>query len=126
MNLDSENNGMTYFIDIDGTIVHHKTENDLEELLFSDSDDKESVEELLPNVKEFWTNIEDHDNIIIITTARSEKYRCLTEKIFKKFNLKYHQLIMDLRTGPRVIINDTPDLTFQKAISINVKRDQGF
>ena len=125
MDPNSENNGKTYFIDIDGTLVHNKQEEDLMELLRKDEVNTESIEELLPNVKTFWNNFEK-DDIIIITTARSEKYRRLTEKLFQKHNLRYDNLIMDLRTGPRVLINDTLDLTYQKAIAINVKRDQGF
>ncbi len=125
MDPNSENNGKTYFIDIDGTLVHNKEEENLEELLHLDDVNTDSIEQLLPNVKHFWNNISDND-VIIITTARSEKYRCLTEKLFTKYNLRYDKLIMDLRTGPRVLINDTPDLTFQKAVAINVKRDQGF
>jgi len=120
-----ENNGTTYFIDIDGTLVHNKEEEDLEQLLLSDNEQMDSTEELLPNVMELWSSIKPND-IIVITTARSEKYRTITEKLFQKFNMRYDMLIMDLRTGPRVLINDTPDLSFKKAIAINVKRDQGF
>lgn len=124
MNHNCDNNGKTYFIDIDGTLVHNKEEEQLVELLRVDDETTESIEQLLPNVKQFWNNIDDND-IIIITTARSEKYRRLTEKLFSKYNLRYDKLLMDLRTGPRVLINDTPDMTYQKAIAINVKRDQG-
>jgi uncharacterized HAD superfamily protein len=120
----SENNGRTYFIDIDGTLVDHKREEELEELLFLDNDNNGSIEELLPHVEEFWNSLLPHD-MIIITTARSEKYRKITEKLFKKFNIRYDKLIMDLRTGPRVVINDTPDLSFEKAIAVNVMRDEG-
>jgi hypothetical protein len=125
MDNNSENNGTTYFIDIDGTLVHNKEEEDLEQLLLIDNENIESTEELLPNVLELWNNIKAND-IIIITTARSEKYRTMTEKLFKKFGMRYDKLIMDLRTGPRVVINDTPDLSLKKAVAINVLRDQGF
>jgi FMN phosphatase YigB (HAD superfamily) len=125
MDPNSENNGTTYFIDIDGTLVHNKEEEDLEQLLLIDNENIESTEELLPNVLELWNSIKKND-VIIITTARSEKYRTLTEKLFKKYSMRYDKLIMDLRTGPRVVINDTPDLSFKKAIAINVLRDQGF
>lgn len=125
MDPNSENNGTTYFIDIDGTLVHNKQEEDLEQLLSSDNEQNESKEELLPNVLELWNSIKPND-IIIITTARSEKYRTMTDKLFKKFNMRYDKMIMDLRTGPRVLINDTPDESFKKAIAINVKRDHGW
>ena len=111
MDPNSENNGTTYFIDIDGTLVHNKEEEDLEQLLLIDNENIESTEELLPNVLELWNSIKKND-VIIITTARSEKYRTLTEKLFKKYSMRYDKLIMDLRTGPRVVINDTPDLSF--------------
>lgn len=120
----SENNGRTYFIDIDGTLVHHKREEELEELLALYDDNNGSTEELLPHVEEFWNSLQSND-MIIITTARSEKYRKITEKIFEKFGMRYDMVIMDLRTGPRVVINDTPELSFTKAIGVNVMRNKG-
>lgn len=129
--------GRTFFIDIDGTIVKHVTNHELDEILANASEGKsesksenthennEFTEVLLPNVKEFWAKFTENDRIII-TTARKEEHRKLTEKIFTDNNLYYDALIMELPSGPRVLINDTPDMMYKKAIAINVKRDEGF
>ncbi len=111
----------TIFCDIDGTIVYHKTIKDLDEILESDG---QIVEELLPGVKELWECFDD--DVIIITTARDIKYKNMTENIFKLNNLRYDQILFNLGTGPRVLINDTPDIRVQKANAINVKRNGGF
>lgn len=82
-------------------------------------------EELLPGVREFWGKILPDDKVII-TTARYESHRVFTQKIFTDNNLRFDMLIMNLPNGPRIIINDTPDILKEKAIAINVKRDGGF
>ena len=110
----------TYFIDIDGTIVKHLNNIQLDEILES-----EHKEELLPGVKTLWNTFHKNDKIII-TTARKEKHRTFTELIFSKNELRYDALIMDLASGPRILINDTPSITYKKALAINVQRDKGF
>lgn len=111
----------TYFIDIDGTIVKHLSNDDLDNALI----DPDIHDVLLPGVIELWSSFDD-DDMIIITTARLSIHEEFTKKVFAKHNLRYNKMIFDLRTGPRVLINDTPDIFFPKAIAINVKRDGGF
>ena len=120
----------TYFIDIDGTLVEHRNCAQLEELHRKSSvnlqESTATAEEvLLPGVKKFWSKIHPHDKIII-TTARKKKYRAITEKIFENNELCYDVLLMGLASGPRILINDTPDVLYEKAIAVNVKRDGGF
>lgn len=116
----SQTNHKTYFVDIDGTIVKYRTNEDLDRLLLTHED-----EELLPGVHKFWNTFEEHDRVII-TTARKSKYRSFTEDIFKKNGLRYDVLLMDLENGPRILINDTPSMLLKKAVAINLKRDEGF
>lgn len=112
--------GKTYFIDVDGTIVPYLTYEQLDEML---NDTK--TEQLLPGVKELWNTFQPDDRIII-TTARYERHRQFTEAIFKENNLIYSVLLMDLPNGPRILINDTPDILYKKAIAVNVQRNAGF
>lgn len=112
----------TYFIDIDGTIVKHLTNNDLDEKMSLSKNDPEI---LLDGVKEFWETF-DKDDIIIITTSRKQCYKTLTKKIFEDHKLRYDVLLMGINTGPRILINDTTDILFNKAIAINIKRNTGF
>ena len=112
----------TYFIDVDGTIVKHVSNEDLDNIL----ETNQLFEEiLLPGVHQLWSQFQPEDKIII-TTARRESHRVLTEKIFSSNNLRFDSMIMDLPSGPRILINDTPDSLYKKAIAINVKRNDGF
>jgi uncharacterized HAD superfamily protein len=113
--------GKTYFFDIDGTIVNNLSWNDLEFYV----KDKNYIQELLPNVKHFFYSLKESD-IIIFTTARSSEYREMTERTLFYHNIKYKELIMDLPSGERYLINDTVNMFYKKAIAINVLRDIGF
>jgi hypothetical protein len=113
--------GKTYFIDLDGTLVHHKTIADLDKILTNPT----LREHLLKGVQELWTHFSD-DDYIVITTARSSRYQAFTERIFVENSLRYNKILFDLQSGPRVLINDTPNIASQKAIAINVQRNAGF
>ena len=114
----------TYFIDIDGTIVKHISNDYIDNILLTNNQSK-FEEILLPGVHQLWSQFQPNDKIII-TTARKESHRDLTQKIFTSNNLRFDVLLMDLPSGPRILINDTPDSLYKKAIAINVKRDGGF
>ena len=110
----------TYFIDIDGTIVPNLTLEDLEEYTKIPN----YIQDLLPGVKKFFTNLHRND-VVIFTTARENKYKELTERSLRHHRIKYNQLIMDLPAGQRFLINDTVNVFYQKAIAINVLRNHG-
>lgn len=118
----------TFFIDIDGTIVKHLSNDELDKIIYDISTNQKHEssfkEILLPGVLEFWNSINDNDKIII-TTARKESHRKLTEKIFFDNGLRFDMMIMDLPSGKRILINDSPLSFCKKAIAINVIRDNG-
>lgn len=61
---------------------------------------------------------------LILTTARKEKYRDITEKQLAKYGIEYQQLIMGLHHCRRYIINDYSDTNiFPSCVAINLKRD---
>lgn len=113
--------GKTYFMDIDGTIV----ENLSWEALEKHNMDSNFIQMLLPGVEHFFISLKEED-IVIFTTARSEKFREMTERTLKFHNINYKLLIMDLTSGERYLINDTPNMLYHKSIAINVLRNQGF
>ena len=117
--------GKTYFIDVDGTIVEYLTWEQLDAMALVNPISTLAAETLLPGVKELWSKITNEDSVVI-TTARHEKHRALTEKIFEDHSLRYDTILMDLPNGPRILINDTPDILIKKAIAINVERNHGF
>jgi hydroxymethylpyrimidine pyrophosphatase-like HAD family hydrolase len=101
----------TWFIDLDGTIVKHNGHLN-------------GGDEILPNVKSFFKEINKND-YVIITTARSKTYQKETEKFLFDNNIKYNQIIFDLPTGSRILINDKkPDGT-KTAYCYNLKRNKG-
>jgi len=66
------------------------------------------------------------DHLIILTTARPETMRELTKTQLQKAGITYHQLVMGLRHGPRVVINDRSMSGEDRAIAINLDRNEGF
>jgi hypothetical protein len=110
----------TYFIDIDGTIVCNLSWEQLE----FHSKIPDFVQILLPGVKEFFNNLNEND-VVIFTTARGSEYREMTERTLRHNKIKYNYLMMDLPSGQRYLINDTPNVLYKKAIGINVLRNHG-
>ena len=122
----------TWFIDIDGTIVLHKTNDELDKMI-KDFNLMGTLkkEHILPGVVHFWGSIPEND-LIILTTAREERHRWVTEAMLSYLNLRYDQLIMALGSGKRFVINDIEPgdevnggEDIFKAFSYNVMRDSG-
>ena len=65
---------------------------------------------------------------IIVTTARPEQYRNFTINELQSIGLKYHQLIMNMGRGTRIILNDKDPESphIDRAVGINLDRNQGF
>jgi len=117
----------TWFIDIDGTLVKHLENKEI---------DEGTKEELLPYVLEFLEGIEKRGDCIILTTARLEEHRQITEKMLKEFGINYNQIIFDIGSQERVLVNDIKPMDaldggsrenpLPTAYAINVNRNQGF
>ena len=72
-------NSKTWFFDIDGTLVKHQTNPDIED----------GVEEtLLPYTQQFVNKLYHDGHFIILTTARSESQRPQTEEMLKEVDFK--------------------------------------
>tara|TARA_A100001515_G_C4583288_1_gene213656 strand:- start:1072 stop:2154 length:1083 start_codon:yes stop_codon:yes gene_type:complete len=108
----------TIFCDIDGTILNHAHK-------FSDLIN--CKQELLPGVIEKFNEWDSLGHRIILCTARKESAREMTVKHLDLLGLCYDMLIMGVTSGTRVLINDKLSLTDpDRAISVNIKTDQGF
>lgn len=99
----------TYFIDIDGTILHNKTEEPLEQ----------AVEKI--------NKAKENGHFIILTTFRGENWdvtnrfsKVSTLRLLKVIKLKYDHIIWD-SPSPRIIINDETCLAYQHPCNENWK-----
>src|SRR4051812_11737904 len=110
-------NYRTFFVDLDGTIFKQTSEGG--------NVPKEA--EILPGVIEKLNEWNQLNYKIIFTTARPESDRDITIKQLSKFNISYDQLVMNLHTGGRFLINDFKNHSkIPTAIAINLKRNEGF
>jgi len=106
----------TYFVDIDGTIfVYRKFET------YTSTD-----AQVIPSTKRYLQQARDGGHMIILTTARPEELRDHTVHELNVNNIPYDRLIMGIERGPRYLINDMdPNKPGERAIAINLKRDNG-
>ena len=111
------NHKVTIFCDIDGTLVHHQnpsiTSTDTHKML------------LLPDTLEKLIEWEKKGYYIVLTTARKESMRKVTQKQLTEVGIFYDQLIMGISSGRRYLINDDkPDGT-KTSFAINLPRNKG-
>lgn len=108
----------TFFVDIDGTLVKYRNFKDL------------STAKLEPiqEVVDFINKSYNEGSHIVITTARPEEYRLFTKQELNDIGVKYHQIIMGLGRGTRIVINDKdPDKpNIDRAVGLNLTRNEGF
>jgi FMN phosphatase YigB (HAD superfamily) len=106
----------TVFIDIDGTIFKHY--GNLNMMVLQEP-------ELIRGTVEKFLEWRKKEYYIVLTTARLEGMRQITQKQLTDAGLFYDQMIMGLPPGARILINDEkPDGT-KTATSFCIKRDSG-
>lgn len=103
----------TYFLDIDGTLLEYT-------LTF---DEAMVAPELpaTPMAKEKTQEWHCRGDLIVLTTARPESARPITELQLHNAGIIYDRLIMGLGAGIRILVNDYRVTT--KAYAYNVKRN---
>lgn len=106
----------TFFCDIDGTLFHYRKFETY----------KSTTPVPVSDNIELLNNAFDNGNCIILTTARPEYLRTHTMKELNESNVKYHRLIMGIERGTRFLINDKENPAVDRAISININRNEGF
>lgn len=106
----------TLFVDIDGTLVKNSSAH---------------FPPYVGNTPALKSNVEILQTLyatgkfqIVLTTARPEKYRKITEDQMEKEGISFDHMIMGLYHGKRIIINDYGKSNpFKSCDSINLKRD---
>lgn len=102
----------SWIIDLDGTIVKHNG-------YILDGHDT-----LLEGSKDFLSNIQEDDMVIIITSRTVEYAQC-TEAFLKEQGIHYNHIIYGVPYGERILVNDRKPSGLKTAIALNVKRDVG-
>jgi hydroxymethylpyrimidine pyrophosphatase-like HAD family hydrolase len=102
----------TWFIDFDGTLVHHKSHHSDEDFI-------------LEGTKDFFKENVKEEDVVVITTAREHFHKERIEKFLEKNEIKYNLVLCGLNSGARILINDKkPDGTIT-AYAYNLERDKG-
>ena len=104
--------------DIDGCIFKHSWP----EMAVDPKDD------VLPGVVRRFAEWYTNGDKIILMTARPWAYKGKTEWQLREAGILYHELIMGLPTGMRILINDRKPQQGEKdtALAVNLVRDEGF
>lgn len=129
--IEQESLNKTWFIDIDGTIVNHMSNQKLDEVIESMGEESHLSEKVIDKSLKFLNSIPQEDTVVL-TTARDAKHKEHTLKMLNHFGIRHDKIMFDLRSGPRYLINDikpagtagNPE-PLKTAFSVNVERDQG-
>tara|TARA_R110000824_G_scaffold32156_6_gene104027 strand:+ start:11652 stop:13709 length:2058 start_codon:yes stop_codon:yes gene_type:complete len=106
----------TIFCDIDGVLFSHRDHSNCNE-----------DENIRLQGYQHLQRLKNQGHRIILTTARSEKYREGLKTLLYKKGIGYDKIVMGLASGPRILINDRkPSMPFTKqATSFEVIRNSG-
>lgn len=106
----------TLFIDMDGVIVQHSSSH-----FPPYYGETKAIEE---NVEILKALRQSGKFQIVITTARGEEYRNVTNNQLKRFGLEYDHLIMGMQHGKRIIINDySKSNPYKSCDAVNLRRN---
>lgn len=127
-----ENLDQTWIIDLDGTIVKHRTNIDLDKWIEQYGPEESwKQEEILDGVSQFFDDLSAHDKIVFMT-AREERHREHTCNMLKNFGIPYSDIIFSANAGPRIIMNDIKpkercglDYDLKTAHAVNLRRNEG-
>lgn len=106
----------TIFCDIDGTIFKYRKFNNY----------LTTVPTPIPSVVTELNRLKDEGHTIVLTSARPENLREHTTKELNNANVPFDQLVLNLARGTRYLVNDMEDPTKPRAVSLNIRRDEGF
>lgn len=126
-----ENLNKTWFVDIDGTLLIHKTNDELDEMIEKHEMKSHLHETPLINAVNFINNLPKKDRVIL-TTARESRHLAHTIRALHYFDIRYDKIVDELGGGPRIVVNDIKpagtagnEENLDTAYAINVNRDQG-
>lgn len=106
----------TLFVDLDGTLVRNSGQYTEPKWGTTDA--------IAPNVDTLNALYASGKVEIILTTSRKEKFRQTTIDQCERLGIRYHQLIMGLVHGRRIVINDyAKSNPYKSCDAINIKRN---
>ena len=121
----------TWFVDIDGTIFHHKTIEEIDKIISNIPSKSYLAERPITSAIEFFKNLPKKDKIII-TTAREKRHIEHTVKALRHFGMPFDDYLFELGSGARIVVNDIkpPGAVGNKdplktAYGLDVERDVG-
>ena len=122
----------TWFVDIDGTILYHNSNDNLDDIIEKHGSKSHLQEKPINSGIEFFKNRPKKDRIII-STAREERHIDHTLRALRHFGMPFDDYVFELGAGPRVVVNDIkpPGAAGNKeplktAYGMDVERDCGF
>tara|TARA_A100001037_G_scaffold129468_1_gene117254 strand:- start:153 stop:563 length:411 start_codon:yes stop_codon:yes gene_type:complete len=129
--MEQESLNKTWFIDIDGTLVKSRNDDQLDEAVYSMGDKSHLSEEPIKKSLEFIQSIPLNDTIVL-TTARDSRHKDHTLNMLAHLNIRYDRILFDLRAGARILINDIKPAgtagnsePLKMAYAVNVERNEG-
>ena len=129
--MEQESLNKTWFIDIDGTIVKTRNNEQLDEAIGSMGNKSYLSEEPIKKSLDFIKSIPINDTIVL-TTARDSRHEDHTLQMLNHFKIRYDKILFDLRSGARFLINDIKPIgiagnsePLKTAYAINVERNKG-
>jgi hydroxymethylpyrimidine pyrophosphatase-like HAD family hydrolase len=108
----------TFFVDIDGTLVKYRKFAELENSTL------EPIQDVIDTINDYY----EKGAHIVITSARPDSYELFTKQELEAIGIKYHQIILGLGRGTRVVINDNdpqnPEIS--RSLGVNLNRNMGW
>jgi ribonucleotide monophosphatase NagD (HAD superfamily) len=107
----------TIFCDIDGTIFKYRKFGTYEETL----------PEVIQSTLDYLNEEKSKGSYIVLTTARPDMLHAHTIKELIRCKVPFDRLLTGIERGVRYLINDMdPEKEGERAVAINLVRDQGF
>ena len=129
--MEIESLNKTWFVDVDGTILYHHSNNSLDELIERYGSESYKHETPIENSINFFQSLPE-DDVIIIATAREKRHIDHTLNVLEYIGMPFNQWIFELGCGPRIVVNDIKppgwagnSEPLQTAYGMNLERDHG-
>jgi hypothetical protein len=121
----------TLFVDLDGTLLRHLTNDQLDAMLKKHGSRSFMHEKPLKKTVDFLKGLSEND-MIVFTTARDAKHKDHTIKVLQRLKIPYDHILFELHSGPRYLVNDMKPvgsvgnkLPYKTAYAINLTRNKG-
>ena len=107
----------TYLFDLDGVVYENGSQY---------WSPRWGETKLIQVARDKVNSLYDQGNYVVLVTSRASSNREATLAQLKRDGVKYHQLIMGVYHGARVLVNDfSPTNPYPTAVAINTTRDSG-